>query len=178
MRDVMKIGVISDIHDHITNLEKAIDVLNKKKADLVIFCGDLSSPFVIEYFRDLKAPVKAVFGNNEGDRVNILEKIKNSKLNIEYAPKQGLMWDLRLEGKRLAVFHGHQQEMTDALVNSNLFDVVLTGHTHHFHIKKLKKTLWVNPGTLSGWAGLDFRTVKPTMATISLEALKTDIIHL
>jgi len=174
----MKIGVISDIHDHLNNLEKAINILNNEKVELVIFCGDLSSPFVIEHFRRLKVPVKAVFGNNEGDKVNILKKVEESGLNFEYAPKQGLMWDLKLAGKRLAVFHGRQQEITDALVNGGLFDIVLTGHTHSFHIKKLKNTLWVNPGTVVGWAGLDFKTVKPTMAIVSLKTKEGEIVYL
>jgi len=174
----MKIGAISDIHDHLNNLEKAINILNNEKVELVIFCGDLSSPFTAEYFGKLKAPVKAVFGNNEGDRVNILGKIKKNQLNIEYAPKQGLMWDLKLAGKRIAVFHGHQQEITDALINSDLFDIVLTGHTHRFHLKKLKNTFWVNPGTVAGWAGLDFKTVKPTTATIFLKTNKGEIVYL
>lgn len=174
----MKIGVISDIHDHLDNLKKAIDIFNKRNVNWVIFCGDLSSPFVIDYFGRLKAPVKAVFGNNEGDKANILKRVKDSRLNFEYALKQGLMWDLKLGQKRIAVFHGHQQEITDALINGGLFNIVLSGHTHRFHLKKVKDTLWVNPGTVAGWAGLDFATVKPTIAVVSLEVEQGEIVYL
>lgn len=173
----MKIGVISDIHDHINNLRQAIKILNNKKVDLVFFCGDLSSPFTLDTFKDLKAPVKAVFGNNEGDKVSIFRKKEKEKLNFEYAPKRGLMWDLKLKGKRIAVFHGHQAEITNSLVHSKLFDFVFTGHTHNSHIKQLGKTLWVNPGNICGWTGLDLKPVKPSLAIIDLKTKSVKIIR-
>jgi len=174
----MKIGIISDSHDNLTNLEKAFVILNNQKAELVFFCGDLSAPFVIGYFKKIRCPVKAVFGNNEGDKVNILRKVETNKLEVVYAPKQGLMWDLVLANKRIAVFHGHQQEITDCLVNSNLYDFVFTGHVHESWIKKVGKTLWINPGCVCGWTGLDAELVKSSLAVIDLKTEKVKIIYI
>ncbi|OGD53946.1 hypothetical protein A3J78_01895 [Candidatus Beckwithbacteria bacterium RBG_13_35_6] len=174
----MKIGVISDTHDNITNLDKAFKILHQQKVKLVFHCGDLSAPFAINWFKKLKIPVKAVFGNNEGDKVNILARIKRNKVDFVYAPKQGLMWDLKLKNKRIAVFHGHQQELTNTIVNSALFDLVFTGHTHIDHIKKVKNSLWINPGCICGWAGLDIKPVKPSLGIVDLSNLKSRIIYL
>ena len=174
----MKIGITSDIHDNIPNLLKSFEILHKEKVSQVFFCGDLVSCFTIDYFTKLKPPVKAVFGNNEGDRVGIIERIKRNKLNFEYAPKRKLMWDIYLEERRIAVFHGHQPEITDSLVRSNLFDIVITGHTHRSHTKKVNKTLWVNPGTVCGWAGLDIKPVKPSLAVLDLKSEKAEIINI
>lgn len=174
----MKIGIISDSHDNLTNLEKAFVILNNQKVELVFFGGDLSAPFIAGYFKKLKSPVKAVFGNNEGDRVNILKKIEVNKLEIDYAPKQGLMWDLVLDNKRIALFHGHQQEITDCLVNAGLYDFVFTGHIHESWIKKLSKTLWINPGCVCGWTGLGAIPAKASLAILDLKTGKAKIIYL
>lgn len=43
----MKISVISDIHDHIWNLQKALSMPELQATEAMLFCGDLCSPFVI-----------------------------------------------------------------------------------------------------------------------------------
>mgnify|MGYP001120133295 CR=1 FL=1 len=174
----MKIGIISDIHDDIPNLLKSFEILKKQKVSRVFFCGDLVSCFTIDYFRNLKIPVKAVYGNNEGDKDGIIERIKRNKVDFEYAPKRKLMWDVELEGQRLAVFHGHQPEITHSLVHSRLFDYVITGHTHRSHVKKVKKTLWINPGSVCGVAGLDIAPIKPSLAILDLSERKAVIIKI
>lgn len=62
----MKIAIVSDIHDHVWNLAKAIPHL--RKADAVLCCGDLCSPFVLaQLAAGVSAPIHLVFGNNDGD---------------------------------------------------------------------------------------------------------------
>jgi uncharacterized protein len=172
------IGIFSDIHDNIFNLGKAFKVFKKNKVKQVFFCGDLVSPFTTDYFKHLKIPVKAVFGNNEGDKVNILKRIRRNKIDFSYAPKQGLFWDLKIKKLKVAVFHGHQQEITNLAVNCQSYDLVLTGHTHFPHIKKINKTLWINPGSLCGWAGSDIKPIKPSVAVFNLKPLQGKIIIL
>jgi len=174
----MNIGVLSDIHDNITNLRKAFSVFKKQKVERVIFCGDLTSAFSISYFKELGLPVWAVWGNNEGDRLGIKRRVKEHQLDIQYTPKAGLMWKLDWEDKKIAVFHGHQYEITDTLINSGLYDLVLTGHTHRPHIKKAGSTLWVNPGSVCGSADIGDKLVEPSVATVDLNNLQAKIIKL
>ncbi len=174
----MKIGVIADIHDNIDNLQKAFAVLKREKVAKVLFAGDLSAPFTISYFKQLTLPVLAVFGNNEGDHLGIMRIITELKLDFRYAPKQGIMWDLTIGGKHVALYHGHQQEITNCITNSKLYDIVVTGHTHYSQLKIIGKTLWLNPGCICGYVGLEQTPVKPSLATINLETNKVDIINL
>ena len=73
----MKIGVISDTHDHLTNISKAIKIFNERNIDVLIHCGDFVSPFTFRVFDDLIPSIKnnfyGVFGNNDGDRVFLKE---------------------------------------------------------------------------------------------------------
>ena len=63
----MKLGIISDSHDQVENIKKAVEIINKEKVDFVYHCGDLCSPFVLHLLAELNCPVKIVFGNNDAD---------------------------------------------------------------------------------------------------------------
>lgn len=174
----MKIGVISDIHDNINNLEKAIKALNKEKVDSVFFCGDLTLLSIIAQFQKLKAPVKAVFGNRDKDKISILKQIKDNKTNVAYPPNQELIWKFELAGKKMVISHGYHEETVNELIDSGLYDFVFTGHTHSSHIERTAKTLWVNPGSICGWTGLDKKPAPVTLAIVNLKTSKAEIITL
>lgn len=174
----MKIGVIADIHDNIDNLQKAFVILKKEKVAKVLFAGDLSAPFTISYFKQLEIPIFAVFGNIEGDHLGIVRRIKDLKLDFQYAPKQGLMWDLNLSGKRIALYHGHQEEITNCIINSKIYDVVVTGHTHYSHLKTVSNTLWLNPGCICGYVSLEQKPVTPSLAILNLKTLKAEFVKI
>ena len=62
----MKLGIISDIHDKVDILRKALDIL--QKTDALICCGDLCSPFVIrELGTHYNKEIHLVLGNNDAD---------------------------------------------------------------------------------------------------------------
>jgi uncharacterized protein len=46
----LKIGIISDTHDDIENVQEAINIFNKNEVNLVIHTGDYISPRVIQEF--------------------------------------------------------------------------------------------------------------------------------
>jgi uncharacterized protein len=46
----LKIGIISDTHDDIENVQEAINIFNKNEVNLVIHTGDYISPGVIQEF--------------------------------------------------------------------------------------------------------------------------------
>ena len=66
------IGVLSDSHDNLTLLRRAVTLFNDMKCDLVIHAGDLVAPFAAAELRGLRAPVKAVFGNCDGERAGLV----------------------------------------------------------------------------------------------------------
>ena len=57
----MKLGVISDTHDQIWNLEKALQQL--KSIEVIIHCGDLVSPFMVRHLAEgaPKAEIRIVW---------------------------------------------------------------------------------------------------------------------
>ena len=146
----MKIGVISDTHDQVENIIKMVDMLNQEKVDLVIHCGDWVAPFTLIHYTKLSAPIKSVFGNNDGDKYRHLVRSKAIGLRVEYEER---FLNLDLDGRKIAVFHGDYQEIVDALVNCGDWDAVFHGHDHTKLIETVGKTLSLNPGTLLNQTG-------------------------
>ena len=140
----MKIGIISDTHDQIEKIEKAVKLLNEKRVGLVIHCGDWVSPFSLLPYKNLKCPIKGIFGNNDGDRFRHVAIVKKFNLNIVYEER---FMKLTLDKRKCAVFHGDYQEIVDALVGCGQYDTVFHGHTHIRVNKTVGNTLSLNPGS-------------------------------
>ena len=49
----MLVGILSDTHDRLTTLEKALAEFKRRKVDAVIHCGDLVAPFAARRLKDL-----------------------------------------------------------------------------------------------------------------------------
>lgn len=141
----MKIGVISDTHDQYENILKTVKLLNEAEVELTIHCGDWISPFTLSFYKELKSPIKGVFGNNDGDRFLFPLRAKDLGLNIEF---QERILTLHVDNRNIFVYHGDYGEVTDALVLCGRYDAVFHGHTHVKVNKTLGKTLSLNPGTL------------------------------
>lgn len=141
----MKIGVISDTHDQLELIVKAIHLLNEAGVGLVVHCGDWVSPFILYAFKGLRMPIKGVFGNNDGDKFRHLKYSQELGLDILYEDR---FLQLHIEERKIAVFHGDYQEIVDALVTCGSYDAVFHGHTHRKVNEKVGKTLSLNPGSL------------------------------
>ena len=144
----MKIGIISDTHDRLESIKKAIELFEQNNIELIIHCGDWVSPFTLEFFDATpanKIPIKSVYGDNEGDIKRIIEC--NLKLSnpIEFCSKQAM--ELDLDGRKAIIYHGHDKAVLNALIKSQLYDVILTGHSHIVRNETEGKTLILNPGS-------------------------------
>jgi putative phosphoesterase len=159
----MLIGIISDTHDNLPAIEKAVNRLNDERVNLVLHAGDYVAPFVIQKFKALNAKLVGVFGNNDGDH-ELLKKRFGETDNCEI---RGRFAEINAEGFRIALLHGDETELLDALVNSQGFDAVVNGHFHVTGVRKQGKTLVLNPGEVCGYL-----TGKSTMAL--LDTVKRD----
>jgi len=152
----MLIGIISDSHDNIWNLEKVIRKLREHKVEAVIHCGDLCAPFIVAELEKIGVPVHVVFGNID-DRQMTPELCEKSDLVQHY----GELAELMLGDKKIAVTH--LPNNAESLANSGKYDIVFHGHTHLKRNELIKKTLLVNPGEIMGRLG------KPSYAIYDTE---------
>lgn len=141
----MKIGVLSDTHDQGELIRNAVNIFNKEEVGYVFHCGDWVSPFILYFFQGLHAPLRGIFGNNDGDKFRHLSFKKAWGLDLEYEDR---FLEIEIEGRRIACFHGDYSGWTDALVCSGRYDLVLHGHTHLRVNTYVGTTLSLNPGSL------------------------------
>ncbi|MEM4267543.1 MAG: metallophosphoesterase [Candidatus Woesearchaeota archaeon] len=133
------IGIISDTHDNVKNVLKAVKLFKVHKVDFVVHCGDIVAPKTIRFFKGLK--MKFVRGNCDGDSEMITE-ICNEE-GHEYLGEVG---EIELNEKHIGAYHGHNQSVIEEMIRSKRYDYILTGHTHKKTIERFDQTVMINPG--------------------------------
>ncbi|KXA99293.1 phosphodiesterase [candidate division MSBL1 archaeon SCGC-AAA833F18] len=157
---------MSDTHDRLEAVEKAVKFFNEAGVEQVLHAGDLVSPFVAPKFADLEAELHYVWGNNEGDQGHT--RTKFSEIGVE---PLGDFAVIELEDRKIALLHGTNEDFVQALAKSGDFDAVVRGHTHEAGIQE--DPLVINPGEVCGYL-----SGRQTVALLDLEVLKTKIVEL
>lgn len=153
----MRIAILSDIHDNLWNLKAALNHCIQDACEVLICCGDLCSPFVMDRLRQFPGPVHIVFGNNDADLFRITKK-SDERLQVH-----GEFLDIILDRRRIAVNHFDNIARPVALCGE--YDLVCYGHNHRFHIARIGRTLAVNPGPVMGAGEFSPRGWKDVPAT-------------
>ena len=161
----MKIGIIADTHDNLPQIRKAVEIFNREKVELVLHAGDFVSPFTFLEFKNLNCPLKGVFGNNDGDKLYLQEK--STGIGELYPGS----YQMNINHKNIIMLH--QEELIDALAESQKYEVIIYGHTHRTDLRKVGKTIIINPGECGAWL-----TGKSTIALLDLTNLEAKIIDL
>jgi putative phosphoesterase len=164
----LRIGIISDTHDRLPLIVKAVEKLNSEKVDLVLHCGDYCAPFVVSSFKNLNPKMIGVYGNNDA------EKELLRKAFLEFGKEiKGSFVKLNINGFKIALLHGENKDLLDAIIECGLFDLVAYGHTHKIDTSEVGKTLVVNPGEVCGYL-----TGESSLALIEVENKKVNIVKL
>ncbi|MEM3958343.1 MAG: metallophosphoesterase [Thermoproteota archaeon] len=142
----MLIGLISDTHDHLKMIEKAVAFFNERNVDMVLHAGDVISPFTARKFKECRSKLILVYGNNDGDRGNLQRAF--SEIGGQFYWPAAI---LELEGRKTLVLHGEDLKLIEEIVSRNMFDLIVSGHTHEKNVRRLGRTLWVNPGEACGY---------------------------
>lgn len=159
------IGIMSDSHDNLNAIGKAVEYFNQERVEAVIHAGDLISPFTVREFLKLKSPLIAIFGNNDGERDGLRKAYQNLCYLEDFK-------EISIGNRQVAVIHGVNQAVVDSLFRCGEYDVVITGHTHQIEIKK-DKTLLINPGETCGYL-----TGDQTVILLEMDDLTYKINHL
>ncbi len=159
------IGIMSDSHDNIGAIRKAVETFNKLDVDLVVHAGDLISPFTVNEFQKLNPEFVAVYGNNDGEREGL--KIAYGDICLLEDFKE-----ISIEGWKFSIIHGTNHLIVDALVRSGKYDVVVRGHTHKIEITD-DETLIINPGEVCGYV-----TGKKTVVLLDPDDLSYEIVEI
>lgn len=157
----MKIGIISDSHDNLPKIEKAVKFFNKQKVGFLLHAGDFVAPFTILKLKALRCDWRGIFGNNDGERTG-LARISEGK--IQEGPLR-----ITLDNQKVTLVHDINTINPDAEDAA----LVVFGHTHKSQILKKDSKLLINPGEAGGWL-----TGESTVAIVDLTTLSSKIFNL
>ena len=140
----MLIGVVSDTHNNLKNIDKIISLFNKENISLVIHTGDIANAKSLEKFSKLNCKLIGVFGNNDRNEEGIKETATKHNFQFTEPPKS-----LNLCDRNIAIFH--EPELIDEFLSNNKeIDIVIHGHTHRYRQEVLNDVLYFNPGESAG----------------------------
>ena len=159
------IGILSDSHDNLLMIGRAVTLFRDSGCRLVIHAGDVVAPFAAKELAPLGCPVKAVFGNCDGEKEGLRAAFAAFG-EIREAP---LVFSEH--GLRILVCHYHFP--VPDYIGRGEYDVVIFGHTHKPEIKRSQKTLIINPGETGGWV-----TGKATAVLFDPKTHEAEIIFL
>lgn len=142
----MKIGVMSDSHESVVMIKKAVEFFNSQKVESVIHAGDIISPIMVAYFKDLNMEFVGVFGNNDGEKNLWQKRLKEFKNPAKFYERFA---EIDFDGKKFLVIH--EPYLLDAYIASRKYDYIIYGHTHKIDLRKIEKTIVLNPGEICGY---------------------------
>jgi len=144
-----KIAIFSDTHDHIQNLDKALEGARASGAEVLLHCGDLCAPFMLSRMaQGFAGPIHIVFGNNDGDG-RLLQTLAAKHPQVTL---YGIYAEIAVGRRQVALIH--YPEPAKRIAQSGQLDLVCYGHNHQRHHEVIGKCHLVNPGELLGMYGV------------------------
>ena len=141
----MIIGVVSDTHNNLKNVEKIIEIFNHKRVELVIHTGDITQAKTLKLFNSLKCPLIGVWGNNDRSEVGLKEVCCDLGFSFQEPPMLR-----KIRDKNIAIFHEPDPINSFIKSNENTIDMIIHGHTHRYRNETIDGIAFFNPGESAG----------------------------
>lgn len=151
----MLIGILSDSHGDHHSVRRAMAIFDELGVGHIIHCGDVCGTGVLEEM--IGRNLTFVWGNMDEPSPGMDGYIKALGLRPPGAPPERL----EIDGKRFAVFHGHERGFDRAVAGLDV-DYILHGHTHVRRDERIGSRRIINPGALH-------RAAVKTVATLDTE---------
>jgi hypothetical protein len=139
----MKIGVMADTHDHLQNVEAAVEVLRAEQITTVLHCGDVCGAVVIQALSEFELWIA---------QGNMDRSLNLTAAAAEILGRDPMAWFHKplLDGYPAAIIHGDNEEALSNLITSGQYAYVFHGHTHRRRDQVVGRTRVINPGALGG----------------------------
>ena len=137
----MRIGVVSDTHNLLPNVQRIVELFNAARVERVIHTGDVTQARTVHALAALHAPLVGVYGNND-ER----DDIAPAAAAHGFAFHEGAL-GLTLAGRRIVVVHDPRDL---AAAREDDHDVALHGHDHRLVVERAAGRLRFNPGECAG----------------------------
>lgn len=140
------IGIFSDLHDNLNNLDLFLEKARQQKVAALIFLGDLTSAETLKYLcSQWGEPIYLVSGNADFYRAAAANKYPQITYAADYL-------DFTYENCHFLLTH-KPTDLKKLLAVNSVYDFALYGHTHTPWIKNEGGVIIANPGNLKDGFG-------------------------
>jgi len=150
----MLLGILSDSHNHVAPVQRALALFDKFGVDTIVHCGDVGTEDVFAEFTGRR--FRFVWGNTDVLTSSLAAFLSTAGIAAPGDPP--LHWTI--DGKRFALFHGHEPDFYRAPESLDV-DYILHGHTHLARDEMVNGRRLINPGALH-------RAREKTVATLDV----------
>ena len=165
----MKIGILSDSHEHFDNAEIAVTKIQESGCEVLLFCGDFCGPGCAIKMAKFKGEKHFIFGNNDGDHFSIYQRGHQIDDSIHWHRES----NGSIEIDSTKIFITHYPTYARHAAKSGEYDLVCFGHNHVYSIDIYNQCLAINSGTLNS----KIRSAKAASYAIYDTASKTATIY-
>jgi len=146
----MKIAILGDSHDQYDNLQKAVNVANTHKCELMLHTGDLGAPKnSIAILEKFNGSIKMILGNNDHEIVGLMKNtFSDNNFELTKDMQAGDAYEEEVSG--IKIFMHHYPRIAELAALSGEFDLCIHGHTHRYRNDTIGDTLLINPGSVIG----------------------------
>ncbi len=139
----MKFGLTGDTHNNLKNIREICSIFNRYELDFVIHTGDITLSKSLELFKELKMPLKGVFGNNDQDeKQSLLEVCKRE--NFQFSD----FLEIKISNSKSVYAVHDPKDIEDYFYAPG--NIIVHGHTHRFRNEIIKDSYIFNPGECAG----------------------------
>lgn len=140
----MKIGVLSDTHDHLSNITTVLAACRERQIETLIHCGDLTSLEMVSHFKGFRV----IYTTGNMDFATGAIKKRFTKLRSDNFV--GPVFKGQINGVVIAATHSHIDSKVSDLVNQQRYKWIFHGHTHQRRDEVIRGARIINPGALGG----------------------------
>ncbi|MGI9345946.1 MAG: YfcE family phosphodiesterase [Gammaproteobacteria bacterium] len=165
----MRIGVVSDTHNHLANIQTIVELFNQSDVNWVVHTGDIASPKALHAFAALNKPLLGVWGNNDLEDGKPLAGLEQAAQELSFAFSMAPLV-LNRCGRRILIVHDPRDFES---MPPQDYDVALHGHTHRYRMEHVSEgKIIFNPGECAGhMPGLN------AIGVLDLIRLETDLLR-
>ena len=143
----MKIGIVSDTHNNLKNVNRIVELFNASGVERVIHTGDITQAKTLDVFAHLEMPMYGVYGNNdEGERASLEAAVAANGFVFQEPP-------FVLEWHQRTIMVVHDPLEFEGHLNGS-HELALHGHTHLYRYERTIVSgcaqVIFNPGECAG----------------------------
>lgn len=144
----MRIGVVSDTHNHLPNVSRIVELFNTAGVERVIHTGDITQAKTLAAFAALDASLCGVYGNNDVEREALDAAAERFGIAL-HEPLLELAW----ADREIWVVHDPRDleaALPEARRSGRAPALALHGHDHRFRLETRDGVVLFNPGECAG----------------------------